>query len=467
MLYCLLLLTALRLVLCAAVPLAPDEAYYYAWSAHLQGGYFDHPPMVALMIRAGTWVAGPTPLGIRFMGPVLAAAGTALVWDAGEQLFPQRQTGLYAALFLNATLMVGAGAIIMTPDTPLLFFWAAGIAALGRLVRTGDARWWLAVGVACGGMLLSKYTSILFIAAVFLWAITRPAGRAWLRTPWPWAGLALALAIFSPNIAWNAAHGWVSYLKQGSRTTGFDAGRSLQFLGEFAVAQIALATPVIFALCGWGLWRLRAGLSFRSGPGAALVIWLTAVPVAVFVEHCLSGRVEGNWAAIAYPSACIAAACLPAAVLRRWAQPAVAVGLVLTGVAYAQALGAPLPVPAKYDPTALQLSGWPALAGAAAALGPAFITSDDYATTAELAYEAPKSIPVVGFARRFDPRWKYFALPPANVKGKPGILLTRRLDAVCPLVLGTVQRARAGSVIDTYRLCRFVPETAGVLLPRP
>jgi hypothetical protein len=74
---------------------------------------------------------------------------------------------------------------------------------------------------------------------------------------------------------------------------------------------------------------------------------------------------------------------------------------------------------------------------------------------------------VVGFARRFDPRWKYFALPPANVKGKPGILLTRRLDAVCPLVLGTVQRARAGSVIDTYRLCRFVPETAGVLLPRP
>jgi 4-amino-4-deoxy-L-arabinose transferase-like glycosyltransferase len=246
MLYCLLLLTALRLVLCAAVPLAPDEAYYYAWSAHLQGGYFDHPPMVALMIRAGTWVAGPTPLGIRFMGPVLAAAGTALVWDAGEQLFPQRQTGLYAALFLNATLMVGAGAIIMTPDTPLLFFWAAGIAALGRLVRTGDARWWLAVGVACGGMLLSKYTSILFIAAVFLWAITRPAGRAWLRTPWPWAGLTLALAIFSPNIAWNAAHGWVSYLKQGSRTTGFDAGRSLQFLGEFAVAQIALATPVIF-----------------------------------------------------------------------------------------------------------------------------------------------------------------------------------------------------------------------------
>src|SRR3954469_25281330 len=30
-----------------------DEAYYWMFSRHLQWGYFDHPPMVALSIRIG------------------------------------------------------------------------------------------------------------------------------------------------------------------------------------------------------------------------------------------------------------------------------------------------------------------------------------------------------------------------------------------------------------------------------
>ena len=51
-------LTLLRLALAARLPLAPDEAYYFLWSRHLQAGYFDHPPMVALWIRAGTGGGG-------------------------------------------------------------------------------------------------------------------------------------------------------------------------------------------------------------------------------------------------------------------------------------------------------------------------------------------------------------------------------------------------------------------------
>src|SRR5579862_2769325 len=45
-------LTGLRLLLAARFPLAPDEAYYWVWSRALAPGYFDHPPMIALWIRA-------------------------------------------------------------------------------------------------------------------------------------------------------------------------------------------------------------------------------------------------------------------------------------------------------------------------------------------------------------------------------------------------------------------------------
>jgi 4-amino-4-deoxy-L-arabinose transferase-like glycosyltransferase len=452
-------LTVLRLILAASLPLSPDETYYFLWSQHLQAGYFDHPPMVAYLIRAGTFLFGNTSLGIRLMGPLCAGIGSILLWDAGEKLFPHRHAGLIAAALLNATLMVGAGAILITPDTPLLFFWTAGLAALARLITSNNPRWWLAVGLAAGLALLSKYTASLFIAAVFIWLVTAPEGRAQLRTPWPWAAILLAFLIFAPNIYWNATHHWASYLKQGSRVTGFDAARSLQVLAEFVASQIALATPLIFGLAAFGLWRLG---DTHTSP-AHLLVWLTVVPGVVFLEHVLSDRVQGNWAAIMYPSACLAAASLPMATLRRWLNPALALGFLLSALAYAQALAAPFPIPTRADTTALQLSGWPGLATAAAASAPAFLTSDDYATAAALAYYAPKTTTVAGFA----PRWNLLFTPAAHLKGATGILVTRRTDTHCPVLLGTVIRKRGDTPIATYLLCRYVAPAQGVLLPSP
>ena len=67
-----LALVALRLVAAAWTPITFDEAYYWVWSKHLAGGYYDHPPMVALVIRAGTMIAGDTELGVRLVSILLA-----------------------------------------------------------------------------------------------------------------------------------------------------------------------------------------------------------------------------------------------------------------------------------------------------------------------------------------------------------------------------------------------------------
>jgi 4-amino-4-deoxy-L-arabinose transferase-like glycosyltransferase len=452
----LLALTALRLSLAATLQLAPDEAYYFLWSTHLQAGYFDHPPMVALWIKAGTALCGNTALGVRLLGPISAALGSLLLWDAGDRLIPNRHAGLVAALLLNATLMVGAGAIIMTPDTPLLFFWSCGLAALARLVASGNRRWWLAVGLAAGGMLLSKYTAALFIAATFLWLVFTPAMRPQLRTPWPWAAMALALALFAPDIGWNAAHGWVSYVKQGGRVTQFDAARAVQFLIELVAGQMALFTPGVLVLAGVGLWRLR----HETAPGARLLLWLTLVPAAMFLEHVLSDRVQGNWVAILYPCACLSAALPPPG---RWLKPALGLGFGITALAYIQAASAPFPIPARMDTSALQLSGWQALARDAAASRPAFLTADDYATAAALAFYAPEDVPVLGFGKR----WGYFDWPLSGQAGETGIMVTRHGDTDCPEALGRITRKRGAEVVATYRLCRMAAPKPGVELPRP
>src|SRR4051794_7956816 len=94
-------LTCVRLLVASMAPLSPDEAYYWVWSRALAPGYLDHPPMVALWIRAGTALAGETSLGVRLLGPLAAAAGSVLLFDAANRLFPDRRPGLIAAVLLN------------------------------------------------------------------------------------------------------------------------------------------------------------------------------------------------------------------------------------------------------------------------------------------------------------------------------------------------------------------------------
>ncbi len=459
--FVLILLTALRLALAASLPLVPDEAYYWLWSQHLQAGYCDHPPMVAAWVAAGELIGGTSALGVRLLAPLASAVASLFIWRAAEDFFPGRGAGLTACCLSNATVLVGVS-FLMTPDAPLLFFWTAAIAALGRWFVSGDDRWWLAVGVAAGCALLSKYTAILLIAAIGLWLLTTPEGRKALRRPLPWAGLAIAFALFAPNIVWNATHGWVSYLKQGSRLVEFDPSRALVYFADMILGQIGLATPLVFGLAAVGVWRLA-----RTGDAKAkLLLWLTLLPTAVFVQHSMLDRVQGQWPAIIYPSAFIAAAALPAAMIARWRGPAMAVGFAMTILAYAQATLASFPFPAARDPTAILMAGWPEYARALAARSKAFVTQAGKIELAEIAFYAPPDVVVAGF----DDRWSYFDWADASaLAGTRGLII---FDGPNPPAqfgdsCARLDRKRKNDVAFVYQACDFTAPARGVLLPRP
>src|SRR6201997_573017 len=80
-------LVVLRLVAAAYTPLTFDEAYYWMWSKSLAGGYYDHPPMVAFVIRLGTLIAGDTELGVRLISILLALPMSWAVFRSAALLF--------------------------------------------------------------------------------------------------------------------------------------------------------------------------------------------------------------------------------------------------------------------------------------------------------------------------------------------------------------------------------------------
>lgn len=454
--WALLGLTAVRLVVAGSAPLSPDEAYYWVWSKALAPGYLDHPPMVALWIRMGTALLGDSALGVRLFGPLAAAAGSVLLVRAGDALRPG--SGVRAAVLLNATLMLGAGSVTMTPDTPLIFFWTVALYALVRIATGGDGWWWLVVGAASGLGLDSKYTAALLGVGIALWLLGPMRGA--LRTPWPWAGGALALALFAPVVWWNAGHHWASFVKQGGRTGDFAPGRAAVFLGELLMGQMGLATPAVFALMAAG--SLAAVRRWRA-VGPCLLAALIVPGAVVFVQHALGDRVQANWVAVLYPAAALAGARYA-----RWVWPAAAVGFGLTALLYVQASLAPLPLPRALDPT-MRLAGFEGLAAQAAAVPDvAFLAAEEYGLGGLLAFH--QGLPVVAAA----PRWRLFDLA-APVPGASGLLVVsvRRREGPDPALwqsveaAGTATRGRGGVVAETYRLYRVTlrPGAPAAVLP--
>jgi 4-amino-4-deoxy-L-arabinose transferase-like glycosyltransferase len=470
-------LTALRLAIAALVPLAPDEAYYWVWSRALAPGYPDHPPMVALWIRLGTTLAGNGTLGVRLLAPLAMAVASLLLADAAARLLGRRCAGWCAAALLNATPLFGVGGVLITPDAPLLAFWTGCLWALARLLDSADQRWWFAVGLLAGLAMVSKYTAALLWFGIGTWLLVTPSMRPWLRRPAPWLGALLGITVFLPVLCWDASHGWASFLRQGGRIGVWDPSQAMRFLGELLGGQIGLVSPLIFAFCIGGIVKaVKQGWRTRN-PAWTLLALLALPGVAVFVEHALGDRVQGNWPAIIYPAAGVAGAGLQGPLWRRLTGPALGLGFGLSLLLYAQATLWLVPLPAERDPVAGQLAGWVALAAQVDQVrqqtGARFVAADQYGLAAELARTLPDNVIVLGGGMR----WTQTGLPRADLAGEPGILVRRARAGEEPNEMlwsdatGITQLARrlGNRTIERFRLDRVVarPGAVVVTLPRP
>ena len=386
-------LLAWRIVMAAILPLSADEAYYLLWSHHLQAGYFDHPPAIAFLIRAGTLVFGDTPLGVRLMGLPLSLLATWLVWDAARLFLKDDSKAAIAALFFNLTLMASVEMLVATPDLPSIVTVAGFVWALGRVQARGEGHWWLVAGVFAGLSLLSKYSMLFAGLGAAVWLLADARGRAHLKTPWPWAGGVVALAIFAPNLVWQAQHGWMTFAFQFGRA-GHGA-LTARYLGEFAGAQFGLLTPLIAVLAAIGFWRAR-----RPGGDSFPLFVIVGVTLLYFLQHALHDRVQGNWPCFLSPMLAILAA---DAFGRGWLSRAAApLAAVLLLALYLQAaLGI---FPLKNDPVARLLArDFPAAAkNLAASVPDGAVLTTDYETTALLRYYQPR-LPVI----QVNEPWRY------------------------------------------------------------
>jgi 4-amino-4-deoxy-L-arabinose transferase-like glycosyltransferase len=471
-------LVVLRLIAAAITPLTFDETYYWTWAKHLAGGYYDHPPMVAVVIRLGTLIGGDTEFGVRLFSILLALPMSWAVYRAARILFDDTRIAAAATIFLNATLMASVGTTIVTPDAPLMVAASFVLYCLAKVWQTGRGVWWLAVGAAVGAGLLSKYTALFFGAQILLWLLLVKDQRRWLASPWPYLGGIVAFAIFSPVILWNADHQWVSFIKQLGRARV--EGMTLRYLGEMIPTQFAFATPSVFILGVFGLYALARARATHAA-GAALIsisVWMIFL---YFVWHSLHARVEANWLGPIYPAFAIAAAYAAWGTVwnpreqrtmiwsRRLALP---VGVALFVVLIVQT-NTGLFTGFRRDATVRSVGvGWPALAGEIEALrvaqGANCVMAADYGTTSSLMFYLPKGTCVVQFQQRY--RWTFMDEPDAALLkgnalliGPAGASFSYRARYERVEKLAELTRKRSGVAIETYAVDLLIRAKGEVL----
>ncbi len=261
--------------------LMDDEAYYWVYAQYPAWGYFDHPPMIAWLIKAGTFIFNGT-LGVRFFIVLLNTLTLVLI----SKLLEKKNDFLFYAI-AGSLMVAQIGGIIAVPDLPLLFFASLFFLLYKRFAEHTNLLNSILLGTGIALMLYSKYHGVLI---VFFTLLSNLKLFARYQT---YIVTAVALLLFAPHIFWQIEHDLpsVQYHLFERNASEYKFG----FTTEYVLGQFALAGPIV----GWLL--LYAAFKYKSTSLSERALKFSMVGIyAFFLLSTFKGRVEANWTVPAF-----------------------------------------------------------------------------------------------------------------------------------------------------------------------
>jgi hypothetical protein len=248
-----------------------DELYYMACGEHLAWGYVDQPPLIALISWFARHVFGNSMFDVRLLP---ALAGAAVVFLAGW--IARELGGGFFAQFLAALTALFAPAYLafdsflsMNAFEPL--FWTLCALIVIHIAKGGSPAWWVLFGAVAGIGLENKHTMLVFGFAIVAGLLISDQRRL-LYSKWIWVGGVLALALFLPNLIWEARHGWpqIQVVRAGQEYKNYPVG-PLRFVFEQILYLQPVQLPVWLAGVVW-FFAAPEGKRFRFFGWAYLIV---------------------------------------------------------------------------------------------------------------------------------------------------------------------------------------------------
>lgn len=310
-----------QLALNGAYGLHTDELYYILSGQHPAFGYVDFPPVTPMLARLDTAIFGISPWTLRLL-PALTGAGMVILTGlCALELGGSRHVAILASVVALVSPYLLATWLFQTVEFDE-FFWLLAIFLLLRIIRSGDGRLFIALGLDLGVGIETKFTIVALWLGVALAVLMSRELRPFLRSRALWIGVAIALAAAIPNLAWQVANEYptLTYtLNHGSDIA--QSGGPAVFVELF----ILVIGPVFLPLWMAGLvflWREARYRPLVVMVGVAIVLFLPdgkAYYPAPTVPFVLA-------------AGCVAVARIARVSLRRWAVGGVVVAGALEAV---------------------------------------------------------------------------------------------------------------------------------------
>lgn len=268
-----------NLIEAGCTELANDEAYYHMFAQRLAWGYFDHPPVTALLVWLGERLFGGE-LGVRFFFTVLQPLYLWALWRLVRPADAVRRDAMLFVMLSASTLLLQLYGFIAVPDGPLLassavFLWTF------RNFSEGCRLAWLWMGAAIALMAYSKYHGAL----VLLFALA--ANPRLFARPALYASGAVAAVLLVPHLVWQYHHDWASFIYHlSARNSVFRPGYVVEFLANMLVVFNPFLVPIYVQA-----WRKTRP---QSAVGRALKL-LPAAFIGFFLLSSLRGYVQPQW----------------------------------------------------------------------------------------------------------------------------------------------------------------------------
>lgn len=285
-----------------------DELYYIACSEHLDWGYVDHPPLSVFLLWLSRQALGESLTALRFLP---AVAGALTVYLVG--LTTRELGGGRFALVLAMVATIVAPAYLGTDhlfsmNSFDILFWTLSAYILIRILKGGDRRLWIVLGLVLGLGLENKI-SVLWMGTGLAVGLVVTGSRKWLATPWPWICGGLSLLLFLPHVLWQFKHGWPTLEFIEAATNEKMAAVSAW---DFIVGQIRVMHPLNVPI--W-LSGLAFFLFLKDGSRFRLLGWIYVV---VFLVLVLAGTSRSGYLVPSYTWLLAAGAAVLETVSNRW-----------------------------------------------------------------------------------------------------------------------------------------------------
>lgn len=279
----------LKILISYLTPITGDEAYYWFWSQNLQLSYFDHPAMIAWIIKAGTKFLGLVHIrdfvSLRLV-IIMVSTFTFYIW---LKLFnfeknKTSQSLLLFTIFYMLNPLLGFGGIIATPDIPLMLFWALSALVIKKITLHHRSVDYALLGIFLGLGFCSKYHIVLFpITYLAFFIINKQISKFNLKKVL--LTLCFGLIFSMPVLIWNYQNDFSSFkfqLNHGLGTAEKTSPYDWLWTMTYLLGQILIFNPVL-------IYEFIFSVKNNFSKSLSLYQWI------FFVYSSTKAKVEANW----------------------------------------------------------------------------------------------------------------------------------------------------------------------------